>query len=397
MRAASRSRPRGERLRRPGELVLGRPCALRPAIRLSSSAASVERRRRRGTARVVAFCAVLAGLRAPLAPSLGGGRLALDRPQHRTRGRGLGSRHCVAATHRLPGRVVDPAPGRAGLIAGSSGRLRFCAGPNVAAGRSSRAGRRERARAGRDALAATDAPSLRSRRRAAPALAVAPRRRRRSAPRRLSARSPRLVRVGPTRRAPALPSARASADAPTVAPRLAVRPVRARGGLPSPDRACGVRGRGGSAAPIVAAPGPTRPGGRRRARRLRRRSAGRLLLVVVVTTAGRALGHGVSVLSEGGAAGYLGCERDDARPSRAGIIQKEPGGDLLSQENRPPSTIGAGGLNCRVRNGNGCDPAAMATGNLSVLGRTRELHSEHETSFAVKGCDQALGRLVPVG
>ncbi len=30
----------------------------------------------------------------------------------------------------------------------------------------------------------------------------------------------------------------------------------------------------------------------------------------------------------------------------------------------PPSTIGAGGLNFRVRNGNGCDPAAMATGNL---------------------------------
>ena len=30
----------------------------------------------------------------------------------------------------------------------------------------------------------------------------------------------------------------------------------------------------------------------------------------------------------------------------------------------PPSTIGAGGLNFRVRNGNGCDPAALATGNL---------------------------------
>ena len=30
----------------------------------------------------------------------------------------------------------------------------------------------------------------------------------------------------------------------------------------------------------------------------------------------------------------------------------------------PPSTIGAGGLHFRVRNGNGCFPAAMATGNL---------------------------------
>ncbi len=30
----------------------------------------------------------------------------------------------------------------------------------------------------------------------------------------------------------------------------------------------------------------------------------------------------------------------------------------------PLSTIGAGGLHCRVRNGNGCFPAAVATGNL---------------------------------
>src|SRR5207302_6083799 len=45
----------------------------------------------------------------------------------------------------------------------------------------------------------------------------------------------------------------------------------------------------------------------------------------------------------------------------------------------PPSTIGAGGLNCRVRNGNGCDSAAMATGTLlSTRGTPRELHSEHE-------------------
>src|SRR5207245_6158841 len=29
---------------------------------------------------------------------------------------------------------------------------------------------------------------------------------------------------------------------------------------------------------------------------------------------------------------------------------------------RPDSTIGAGGLNGRVRNGNGCDPSAMVTG-----------------------------------
>src|SRR4029453_15554649 len=47
-----------------------------------------------------------------------------------------------------------------------------------------------------------------------------------------------------------------------------------------------------------------------------------------------------------------------------------PNGQLLREEIRrrptlpgslPPSTIGAGGLNFRVRNGNGCDPSAMAT------------------------------------
>ena len=34
---------------------------------------------------------------------------------------------------------------------------------------------------------------------------------------------------------------------------------------------------------------------------------------------------------------------------------------------RPPSTIGAGGLNCCVRNGNRWDPSAIATGNLSNM------------------------------
>jgi hypothetical protein len=32
----------------------------------------------------------------------------------------------------------------------------------------------------------------------------------------------------------------------------------------------------------------------------------------------------------------------------------------------PPSTIGVGGLNFRVRDGNGCGSAAMATGNLAL-------------------------------
>ena len=37
-----------------------------------------------------------------------------------------------------------------------------------------------------------------------------------------------------------------------------------------------------------------------------------------------------------------------------------------------PSTIGAGGLNFRVRNGNGCDPSAMATETCCQVERGRQ-------------------------
>ena len=73
---------------------------------------------------------------------------------------------------------------------------------------------------------------------------------------------------------------------------------------------------------------------------------------------------------EGRPSGRVGHRRifDEQPPSRspsaaAGAIEKSrrrptlPGGS-------PPSTIGAGGLHFRVRNGNGCFPAAIATGNL---------------------------------
>ncbi len=42
----------------------------------------------------------------------------------------------------------------------------------------------------------------------------------------------------------------------------------------------------------------------------------------------------------------------------------------------PPSTIGADGLNCRVRNGNGCLSAAMATGNRALGARPRDPRRE---------------------
>ena len=65
----------------------------------------------------------------------------------------------------------------------------------------------------------------------------------------------------------------------------------------------------------------------------------------------------------------------------------------------PPSTIGAGSLNFRVRDGNGCDPAAIAT---EIFGfqktcpkRDKRLLSTPEQARAI--VNQALGRLVPVG
>ena len=83
---------------------------------------------------------------------------------------------------------------------------------------------------------------------------------------------------------------------------------------------------------------------------------------------------------------------------RAHVIEKSrrrptlPGG-------LPPSTIGAGGLNCRVRNGNGCFPAAMATGNHALRAVVRPMcasaHPERPKASTSKS--QALGRLVPVG
>src|SRR6266851_577474 len=44
-----------------------------------------------------------------------------------------------------------------------------------------------------------------------------------------------------------------------------------------------------------------------------------------------------------------------------------PGRVLLSRAAYGHSTIGAEGLNCRVRDGNGCYTFAMATGNLYAL------------------------------
>ena len=84
-----------------------------------------------------------------------------------------------------------------------------------------------------------------------------------------------------------------------------------------------------------------------------------------------------------------------APPSRGGRKRRgaptEFGGRSSSEIRRrptlpggePPSTIGAGRLNFRVRDGNGCDSAAMATEiSCQRARRTRGLQSKHERQLA---------------
>ncbi len=54
-------------------------------------------------------------------------------------------------------------------------------------------------------------------------------------------------------------------------------------------------------------------------------------------------------------------ERDFSLKIRPFHEKNYPGDDLLSRWGLPISTISAGGLNFRVRNGNGCDPSASVT------------------------------------
>ena len=84
-----------------------------------------------------------------------------------------------------------------------------------------------------------------------------------------------------------------------------------------------------------------------------------------------AVGHGVGYRATVEAdSGPLVGDPKRNRPQNA--LERGPEAPLAAFEirRRPtlpgtlvPSTIGAGGLNCRVQNGNGCDPAAIATEN----------------------------------
>src|SRR5206468_3028939 len=81
--------------------------------------------------------------------------------------------------------------------------------------------------------------------------------------------------------------------------------------------------------------------------------------------------------------------------------RNDPGSALLSLPRQRPtlprryqrSTIGPGGLNCRVRDGNGCNPSGMAAGNRVPAYEILERRRNHEEA---RSAVKPHGRLVPV-
>ena len=78
------------------------------------------------------------------------------------------------------------------------------------------------------------------------------------------------------------------------------------------------------------------------------------------------------------------------------LHNKDPAASYSPTE-RPSSTIGAGGLNCRVRNGNGCNTSAIATGRV----QRSQLHTGKPAQKAPWQRQEKIvvkphGQLVPV-
>ncbi len=184
-----------------------------------------------------------------------------------------------------------------------------------------------------------------SRRRSSPAAVEDPPARPRAPP----ADAPRVGLPDGEGRLPPLPAAPRA--------RRSSSPPRAVGGrsLPAGRGPRDLADRGGAGRPVLGAP-----------------AAGLLV-------GGRGAGRG----------GRSGCSSPSGRGRREAIAQDYPAGrrprnakkapangGLLQEIRRrptlpgglPPSTIGAGGLNFRVRHGNGCNSTAIATGNLLSTG-----------------------------
>ena len=371
--------PRGERLRGPRELVLGglRVAARDPAQlvgRLGGTPAPARHRRASSPS-----AAVLRRLAGPL--GLGGRRrLALDRPQHRTRGR-------RARAAPLPRRGAPSSGAGTGCRSGS-GSLRPGSSARSASARAERRGGRSSLRRSRPPRASgRPRPSLRPELpRCAAGRRSAPDCRRCAAGRRCGPRCRRVPALGRPRPSAAGRGApgcrsgdRVAAAARSGRPRPSVR------GFPSvaPAAASGrTRGRPGRGRP----PRSSRPradaAGGRRPFAPRAASDGRSTSSCRRRHDGGAGARPRCVDPvEGGAAGYLGANAMMPAPRGAGIIQKEPGGDLLSQENDLQVPSARAGLTAVFGMGTGVSPPPWPPGICQFSARTRELHSEHETSF----------------
>ena len=132
-----------------------------------------------------------------------------------------------------------------------------------------------------------------------------------------------------------------------------LRPLIRRGDLPLGRGRLGASGRGSRSGGRGGPHGPNPPSVRGRRGGPFRRGLGSF-------SRGRGIGAGYR--------GHNATKRLDAHPNlwmRGGACRKKVRRRPTLPGGLPPSTIGAGGLHCRVRNGNGCFPAAVATGTSS--------------------------------
>src|SRR5437868_8306003 len=79
--------------------------------------------------------------------------------------------------------------------------------------------------------------------------------------------------------------------------------------------------------------------------------------------------------------------------ARRGVFNKIPAA-TYSPTRKPCSTIGSGGLNFRVRDGNGWDPSDIATGNSRFRapgGKQRNLHTRKNSCDGLQTTELDLG------